>query len=169
MKQSNGAVRQISSLIGTFYSSFIMMKTFLGVMTLILVSCQMNDQEDIHIFKGLWKYENKDVYELWTLQKERSLKGESYIQKDSIRHITETMELYFQDDQYVYDVIVKNQNQGATIRFPLISKNRQTYIFENLDHDFPQRIAYRFVSEDSLNVIISNSDRRDTIIFMRQN
>ena len=38
----------------------------------------------------------------------------------------------------------------ATATFPLLSLSETEVIFENLQHDFPQRLAYRLASQASL-------------------
>jgi hypothetical protein len=50
---------------------------------------------------------------------------------------------------------VANQNLGLPVKFKEKSIKEQEFIFENLDHDFPQTITYTRISADSLVAEIS--------------
>ncbi|MBU2507481.1 MAG: hypothetical protein KJ799_12275 [Bacteroidetes bacterium] len=55
---------------------------------------------------------------------------------------------------YIADV---SHNQYPT-PFELIAHDSTKFIFENILHDYPQRIEYLFIDNDSLTVSISKSD-----------
>ncbi len=44
----------------------------------------------------------------------------------------------------------KDQNSGKPVSFKLISDKQNHFVFKNNDHDFQQRIIYRFVNKDSV-------------------
>ena len=64
----------------------------------------------------------------------------------------------------VYRVVVKNQNKGQFIDFPLKESVAGEAVFENLAHDFPQRIIYRQIGSDSLTAIAEGSNERGKIV-----
>jgi hypothetical protein len=49
---------------------------------------------------------------------------------------------------------VSNQNNQQPVYFKLISKEDGRYIFENKEHDFPQRVIYHLVSNDAVHARI---------------
>ena len=53
-------------------------------------------------------------------------------------------------DDLFYIPTVKNQNNGEPVSFKLVSGKNGEFVFENKQHDFPQRIIYRNPNPDSL-------------------
>ena len=49
------------------------------------------------------------------------------------------------------------EGNNSTIAFKLISAENNTFIFENIEHDFPTRIVYRSVSDDKILAWIEGS------------
>ena len=53
-----------------------------------------------------------------------------------------------------FTAVATNQNNGASVRFKLANTIGKYYIFENPQHDFPQRVIYEFVTTDSIHARI---------------
>jgi hypothetical protein len=49
-----------------------------------------------------------------------------------------------------YSVAVRNQNKEQAVTFSSIEMNNDTFVFENKKHDYPNRIVYKKIREDSL-------------------
>ena len=64
----------------------------------------------------------------------------------------------------IYYIAKVPQNEFP-IPFRLVENNGLMYIFENQNHDFPQRIIYHRVNEDSLEVKISDIHSTKEIYF----
>ena len=64
------------------------------------------------------------------------------VEKDTT--VLEAIELYHQDDHFWYVPVVPDQNNSLPVLFILISSEDNHFVFENPDHDFPQRIIYEF-------------------------
>lgn len=56
--------------------------------------------------------------------------------------IQESIQLYANHKQIWYVPTVADQNDGAPVAFKLVSSTSHQFVFENPQHDFPQRIVY---------------------------
>jgi hypothetical protein len=54
-----------------------------------------------------------------------------------------------------YIPTVKNQNEGESVRFELTSSTTEQLVFENPTHDFPRKITYTQITNDSLLAVVS--------------
>lgn len=124
------------------YLFFIIIIIF---MTENLKSQTSHKIEDFGFLLGKWQMQTKKgiVFEEWQTSENRNkLTGSSYRVKDSDTTLLENLELSIEPDGVYYIPTVINQNDGLPVRFKLISNIEQVYIFENPEHDFPQRIIY---------------------------
>lgn len=82
--------------------------------------------------------------EIWEKENRKALsgKGISVVKGDST--VLETISLYIDDQQTWYAPVVSGQNKGEPIPFKLVSAKESHFVFENPEHDFPQRITYHF-------------------------
>ncbi|MCZ4243157.1 DUF6265 family protein [Pedobacter punctiformis] len=102
---------------------------------------------------GSWEMQTSKgkIIEHWKINTDQNLKGESYrinIKGDSL--LTETLTIKKIGKEVFYCSTVTGQNDGKEVCFKLISTKQNTYIFENLTHDFPQRIVYQNQGKDHL-------------------
>lgn len=88
-----------------------------------------------------------------------NLRGAGYMHAGETYSQTESLEIVVSDSTLVYRATVPEQNQGRTILFPLSSHSDSTLVFTNPDHDFPNTIAYRFLSDSLLHIdVLSLTD-----------
>jgi hypothetical protein len=59
------------------------------------------------------------------------------------------------DEQVLYIPIVKGQNNDQPVVFLLTKQTPKQLVFENPKHDYPQKIVYKKVNENSLVATIS--------------
>ncbi|MES2387235.1 MAG: DUF6265 family protein [Bacteroidota bacterium] len=114
--------------------------------------------EDFNWLGGFWYCETaKDkTIEYWQNWK-GTIEGEAYCannKKPAKISFSEELRLDFVNGTPVYVAKVEGQNNGQPVKFPLLQANANTFVFENLKHDFPQRIIYKIRSADSLEVTI---------------
>ncbi len=66
------------------------------------------------------------------------------------------MSLKYADGKLCYAPIVQNENEGQEVLFPLKEyvQAEKKFVFENLSHDFLQRIIYHFADDKTLNARI---------------
>lgn len=119
---------------------------------LIWVSClvwmaQLGAQpvDTLTWLKGIWIYpmSRGSIMECWQSGADGSLEGRSFFIRDTDTLLQETIRLVYQDSAWHYVPTVANQNAGLPVYFKIIWHQRQEFIAENPQHDFPQRIVYR--------------------------
>lgn len=94
---------------------------------------------------GKWVSESNygNIYEEWELYSEYKMKGKDYRISDSKGYeILEELTIEQIEDNIYYTAIVSDQNMRKPVRFKLIDMTSNVFIFENKNHDFPQRIIY---------------------------
>jgi len=137
--------------------------TIIGI-SILLVSCNSKEINKTEIEKLDWLIGNwinfskeKQLYEKWEKVNDSTLYGESYflVNQDTIFFETITLEQKGSDLYYIPSV--SNQNDMRPIPFKLISIENKKFIFENREHDFPQRIVYSNPQADSLYVYIEGT------------
>ncbi len=104
---------------------------------------------------------NSQLYEYWSVQNDTVFSGVGYVinGKDTGSKENIKLELHGQD---LYSIpSVNNQNEGKPISFKLTSAENQKLVFENPQHDFPQKITYELIKEDSLVATISGLIEKD--------
>jgi hypothetical protein len=130
----------------------------------LVIFCSWTARETSEIKKCKWligTWENKtpkgSIFETWIKPNENELSGKSYIIKESDTIVFETIRLIQEQDGLYYIPSVKDQNDGAPVRF--ISKifSDTQMVFENSAHDFPKVISYTRISADSLVAEISGT------------
>jgi hypothetical protein len=117
----------------------------------------LKDFKDLYTLSGTWEMRTKNgfLYESWIIQNDSLLRSHSFRIKNNDTIPEETIELIFSNGNLRYIPTVINQNQGKPVIFTLMKINNKRFVFENLSHDFPQRIIYNLKKQDSLLVIIN--------------
>jgi len=69
--------------------------------------------------------------------------------------VLETISLKETNGTLYFSPTVMNQNDQKPIQFELTDLSDSSFVFENEKHDFPQKIAYRMITKDSLVAEIS--------------
>ena len=108
------------------------------------------------LFPGLWKMEieNAEIYEEWQLVNKNELIGTSYSLENEIKIINENLWIKKFMDKWAY--IAVTANEDITL-FPLVEHSPKKLIFENKEHDFPQRIIYEFHKDGKLTAAIEGN------------
>lgn len=95
---------------------------------------------------GAWEMERKNgvkQVEVWTVNNDQ-LYGQGMKVANGDTTLLETLSILYKKRAYWYEPAVLAQNEGRTISFKMVSSNIFQYVFENPDHDFPQRIVYTY-------------------------
>lgn len=106
---------------------------------------------------GNWQNSSTDgkYHENWEKKNDSTLIGSSYFIVGNDTVSSECISLEERGYEMFYIPIVKNQNDEKPIIFTLTSLNNSQLVFENPNHDFPQKITYSQVTSDSLVAVIS--------------
>lgn len=132
---------------------------FFLLITCLCSKAQQFSEKDfrpLHSLQGLWKMETGRgaIYEEWNSTNDKKLTGKSYRINNTDTIVMERIELYYDGNDIIYSPTVSNQNNQQPVPFKLISNTDGRYVFENKNHDFPQRIIYNLVSKDAVHARI---------------
>lgn len=107
---------------------------------------------DFSKLTGLWFVSDGEggSYEEWSEMKGDSMIGRAYKTMDQDTLMSETVTIKREDTATWYIPVMRDQNKGLPVRFRLTHHSDSAFTFENPQHDFPQRIIYRFVTKDSI-------------------
>lgn len=129
------------------------------ILTIILLSISISCKEKInnkirplHWLIGTWHNNDKNApsTETWTQSSTTTMHGVSYIvaAKDTVFY--ESIVLKQIKDELFYTVTSKGQKDNRPVSFKLTSFEDDCAIFENPEHDFPQKIIYKLINKDSI-------------------
>lgn len=125
------------------------------IMLLMLVTVSFYPQDDsiIKLFPGKWKMnvEGALIFEEWEKVNETEFSGISFSLNGTEKNISENLCLKKFAEQWAY--VALPENQSITL-FALVEHTANKFIFENKEHDFPQRIIYEFINEDKLTAAV---------------
>jgi len=132
------------------------MKIVLAIALVSITNLYAQDDSISMLFPGLWKMEieNAEIYEEWHLINENELIGTSYSLENGIKIISENLWIKKFADQWAYIAMPGNQN--ITL-FALIEHSPKKLLFENKEHDFPQRISYEFHKGGKMTAVVEGN------------
>lgn len=104
-------------------------------------------------FLGEWGNTSKEgeLTERWKKENDSLFLGESYFVvggKDTV--FAEHVKLWESNGKLTYTAKVPNQNDNEAVDFVMTSSNENQIVFENPQHDFPNKIVYNKIGRDSL-------------------
>jgi len=131
---------------------------------LFLVACNAPEPtETIYKLAGNWKTTEGSVfYESWKINPDSTLLGSGFSINESDTLIIEQMQLIRMGDSLVYKVTAGTQK---TVSFGLAKATKNSWIFENHGHDYPNRIIYKMINDSILHAQIENSAGNKVIAF----
>lgn len=155
-----------------------MRKIPIGAILLICLSA-FNFTDNAKTFKklyaleGTWKMITKRgaICEEWKKIDKNYLQNCGYMVKGTDTMISERVALTNTKDGIFYTSTVEDQNNKQPIAFKMTKGEDNIFIFENPEHDFPKRIVYRFVTNDSLHAFIDDgteAGKKQNFYFKRQ-
>jgi len=121
------------------------------------------DLKTLGWLQGRWELQTDGglLTETWRQDNDSTMQGASYFTKNDNKdtlHL-ETIELIERDGVVSYNPTVEGQNNGLPVAFRMTSNTGKSVVFENPSHDYPQKITYRLVTNDSMVAAISGKQR----------
>lgn len=107
--------------------------------------------------EGDWIYnsETGTITESWVKDSDSSYSGEGkFMDKSGNVKSSERIKLNQRDGVLWYVPVISNQNGGNPVYFKQVSVSPTEIIFENPDHDYPQRIIYKKISDTAMTAIV---------------
>lgn len=117
------------------------------------IAQQKNSLRDFGFLNGSWTMntENGRIVEFWKMNNDSGMDGISYsISNKGDSTLLETIKLYESSGNIFYEPTGNGAGNDSTVSFRLISTNQGVYVFENIHHDFPQRISYQLRSQNNI-------------------
>lgn len=125
------------------------------------MTVQQNNMNELQQLTGTWRMQTakRTIYESWQKAGSTSMLGRSFFIRGTDTVVMENIELSQKEKDIYYIPIVSNQNGGQPTSFKLVSSANKTFVFENPEHDFPQRVIYHLVSKDSVHAWIEGKNK----------
>ncbi len=102
----------------------------------------------------LGNWEDKDdkgsTVENWTKKTDSSFVGESIVMEGKDVVFREDIQLIQRKDSLFYMVTIAEENDGKPVSFYATKATASQLVFENPKHDFPKKIAYSKINNDSI-------------------
>ena len=150
-----------------------MNKYFLKIASLFLifslVSCQNKSGNSgkheklatMNWLLGDWenKMEEGNLSENWVSKDDSTFVGHSYFIKEKDTMSIESIELLQKGEDLFYIPTVKGQNNDKPVTFKLTTATAMEFTFENLAHDYPQKIVYKKAGPNDLIATISGTQQ----------
>lgn len=125
-----------------------------GLLVIVIVSSAWAQDSikktDLSWILGSWHIDAGEVqiYETWKEGQDDSYTCEAYVLKGKDTLVVETIRLENIGGFWVYIAQINSQNP---VLFTLTQKSTgKELVFENLEHDNPQRVVYKFVNDKEL-------------------
>lgn len=107
---------------------------------------------------GLWiTTDGALLYEEWTAATDSLLTGRSYSVNNGDTLLLEEMRMAVLNGKLHFFARVPGQNQAEEVGFGLTATEGTAWVFENLQHDYPNRIVYQLSSDTTLDARIENT------------
>lgn len=117
------------------------------------ITCTAQDDSIKKMFPGKWKMdsEKSEIYEEWIIVSDNEFNATSYFIKDGDKFVGE--QIYIKKFAEFWCYVAVPESQYPTL-FTLTEYTGKKFIFENKEHDFPQRIIYEFSQGGKLSAAI---------------
>jgi hypothetical protein len=132
------------------------MKKNLVLFSFLVIACSSPEVKESslsqHFFEklpGKWQLQNSTTIEKWEKNGDLFM-ATIYKQLGKESLVTERIRLTEREGEIYYEATVRGQNKEKPVLFKLIESGNDKVVFENKTHDFPQKITYRFTSDDKL-------------------
>jgi len=123
---------------------------------------------------GRWQMQIPEgiIVEEWSKPSDTQWRGVSYmVSHTGDTPFVENIRLDYSGDTLYYMPTVGNQNSGKEISFTEKSFSDSLVVFENMYHDFPQRIIYKKLSDTSIVAAIegrqNGKDKREEFAYLK--
>lgn len=139
------------------------MKLILALSIFVLfVGCSTKSPlEDFRNLEGTWVEEGDVKFtETWKWENDSLISGTGKMTEGKKTLFSEKLQIVSMNDSIYYVPDVSNQNQGKIVRFALISKSENKWVFENKKHDFPTTITYTFSGNDCLTAVVEGIENK---------
>nr|WP_315220666.1 DUF6265 family protein [uncultured Flavobacterium sp.] len=141
----------------------IFQKTTLLLLLVAIFSCKKTETAEKGKIKaadwliGNWENKNPDgvLTENWEKINDSTFNAVSYFIKGKDTIHFENISLVQKGETLTYFATVKGQNNDKPVAFPSVLETEKQLVFENIKHDYPQKITYTKGANNTLTAEIS--------------
>ncbi len=137
-----------------------MKKLFIVLMFGFLMACSSSKKETYDRLKflvGTWgSTSNISFYERWELLNDSTMRGLGFSINAGDTLFNEQLYIQRIGEKISYVAIVWEQNHAEPVLFLMVDAGRKKFIFENPEHDYPNRIIYEKTSDSSMHIRIES-------------
>lgn len=110
---------------------------------------------------GTWANESPygNLSESWQKENDSVYRGQSFFIKGKDTIHSESIALAERNGEVFYSPTVQGQNGDKPVDFKMTAATDKQLVFENPAHDFPQKITYTKITNDSLVAEISGKQQ----------
>jgi hypothetical protein len=119
---------------------------------LLVASCQSNTLKLPEWVLGEWRMNiaNGNFKEQWAKLNDSTYIGYGFAIENNDTVFREHIRLKIQNTDIYYIVRPEGQNDNKDVSFKLIKADNMTWVFENKQHDFPNKIIYHEPINDTM-------------------
>jgi hypothetical protein len=110
--------------------------------------------EDYQWMVGSWLAHGMEYIEEWSIINDSTMTARVYREEGTDTIVSEQIVFSERNGNFVYTPTVKSQNSGQPINFEATVMTPNELQFENMAHDFPNRIVYFRTSDQQMDVRI---------------
>ena len=117
---------------------------------------------------GAWQSDDGKNFERWTKNDNGTYQYAGFSIKGNDTSWNEQANIYRENNNWVFENTVKEQNNGKSVKFISSILNENNFQFSNPSHDFPTDISYTKVDANTLHAFIAGPGKKggkDTIHF----
>lgn len=154
-----------------------MKKAALLVITLTLVSCKKEDSKSYteldraRWFIGNWENITSEgrLSESWIVKNDSTYAAQTYFigKENNDTIFSEIVDLMQRGNDLYYIPKFTNNQENKTTEFRMTSASNNFLVFENPNNDFPKKITYKRVNQDSIFAEISGGGKTQSFPFKR--
>jgi len=136
---------------------FFLLAIFLLFVQFINVENKKNCIAQFKWMNGSWKMITKNgmIIESWKTINDSTMEGKSFfIKNNTDSTFLESIEMVARNNQCYYRPTANEQNENKAVAFKVSSFNQKGFVAENPEHDFPKRIIYLLINNDSIHAFI---------------
>ena len=145
-------------------NSFIRIALIPGMFLIFNSAYSQSWTADFNWLEGIWNHENGKVTERWDMEPDY-LDGMVFDARSRGMKIYEVLKIVKREDEVFYIADVEHNPEPVAFLLTHLEKHR--VIFENPQHDFPQKIEYSRLHSDTLRVTLSNLETTNSFLYIR--
>ena len=152
--------------------------SFIFIITLCMLNSCSSPLASLSWIEGDWTMTTKkgeQRMELWRKADKNLYTGKGVKVASGDTTLLESIRLSYHDEQTWYIPTVPDQNNAQPVPFKMVQSGENKVVFENPDHDFPQRILYQYLpgvknskDADSLYVRVEGLDGKGIDYWFRK-